>query len=235
MNQLISKLRSELYHNIDYAYKHSNYRFFKEKIKQYGIRTPIVRKIARVYFVKIKHLEKKQIFKLCEELLKSGYNEEATIAFQWVYAIRNQFKLQDFKIFESWLMKYVDNWGKCDDFCVHTIGYYLEKYPQAINIIKKWTISKNRWLRRASAVSFITSGRKSKNLDDIFYIANQLLTDKDDLVQKGYGWMLKETSIMQPGLVFNYIMKNKNKMPRTALRYAIELMPQNLRHMAMAK
>src|SRR4030042_5858129 len=160
MNQLISKLRTQIYHNIDNAYKQSNYRFFKEKIKQYGIRTPIVRKIARVYFAKIKHLEKRQVFNLCEELLKSGYNEEATISFQWIYALRNKFQLQDFKIFESWLMKYVDNWGKCDDFCVHTIGCYIEKYPHVINIIKKWTISKNRWLRRASAVSLISIGRK---------------------------------------------------------------------------
>ncbi len=235
MNQLISKLRTELYHNIDNAYKQSNYRFFKEKIKQYGIRTPIVRKIARVYFAKIKHLEKRQVFNLCEELLKSGYNEEATIAFQWIYALRNKFQLQDFKIFESWLMKYVDNWGKCDDFCVHTIGCYIEKYPHVINIIKKWTISKNRWLRRASAVSLISIGRKGWNLDDIFDIANRLLTDKDDLVQKGYGWMLKEASTKHQMQVFNYIMKNKSKMPRPALRYAIELMPENLKRKAMAK
>ena len=70
---------------------------------------------------------------------------------------------------------------------------------------------------------------------DIFDIANRLLTDKDDLVQKGYGWMLKEASTKHQMQVFNYIMKNKSKMPRPALRYAIELMPENLKRKAMAK
>ena len=59
--------------------------------------------------------------------------------------------------------------------------------------------------------------------------------DTDDLVQKGYGWMLKEASKKHQTQVFNYIMKNKAKMPRTALRYAIEKMPVELKKQAMKK
>ncbi len=57
---------------------------------------------------------------------------------------------------------------------------------------------------------------------------------EDDLVQKGYGWMLKDASVYYQKEVFDFIMRNKNKMPRTALRYAIEKMPQSLRKKAMA-
>jgi len=234
MNQIIAQIRRELKQNIDKTQKDPQY-FYKEKVKAYGVRTPLVRKIGKKHFAKIKDLSKKEIFDLAKELLKSNYNEDATIAFQFVYALRKKFERNDFKLFESWLKKYVNNWGKCDDFATHSLGYFIEKFPDSINDFKKWVNSKNRWLRRGAAVSFIIPVREGNNLKEVFYIANGLLNDKDDLVQKGYGWLLKEASRKHQKEVFNYIMKNKNKMPRVALRYAIELMPQNLRRKVLVK
>ena len=66
-------------------------------------------------------------------------------------------------------------------------------------------------------------------------ISDFLLQDGDDMVQKGYGWLLKEESRKHTQAVFSYIQKNKRKMPRTALRYAIELMPKDLKMQAMRK
>lgn len=62
-----------------------------------------------------------------------------------------------------------------------------------------------------------------------------MLEDPDDMVQKGYGWMLKEATKKFPDEVFDYVMRHKGRMPRTALRYAIEKLPANLRRKAMAK
>jgi 3-methyladenine DNA glycosylase AlkD len=90
-------------------------------------------------------------------------------------------------------------------------------------------------LRRASAVSLIVPARKGKFLNDIFEIADKLLVDDDDLVQKGYGWMLKVASQPHQQEVFDYVIKNKKIMPRTALRYAIEKMPRELKTRAMEK
>lgn len=55
------------------------------------------------------------------------------------------------------------------------------------------------------------------------------------MVQKGYGWLLKESSRLHQKEVFDYVMKNKSKMPRIALRYAIELMPIEFKAPAMKK
>jgi 3-methyladenine DNA glycosylase AlkD len=77
--------------------------------------------------------------------------------------------------------------------------------------------------------------KQGKYLDKVFEIADIVLLDKDDLVQKGYGWMLKTASEFYPNQVLNYLMKNKDKMPRTALRYALEKYPQEMRKKAMSK
>jgi 3-methyladenine DNA glycosylase AlkD len=55
------------------------------------------------------------------------------------------------------------------------------------------------------------------------------------MVQKGYGWLLKEASRAHQAEVFDYVMKNKAVMPRTSLRYAIEKMPAELRRKAMER
>jgi len=61
------------------------------------------------------------------------------------------------------------------------------------------------------------------------------LTDPDDLVQKGYGWLLKDAAIRHQDEIFEYVMKHKQAMPRTALRYAIERLPADMKSQAMAK
>ena len=68
---------------------------------------------------------------------------------------------------------------------------------------------------------------------EAFEICDMLLTNKDDMVQKGYGWLLKEESRKHQQEVFNYVFKSRRIMPRTALRYAIELMPKELKAQAM--
>ena len=236
---ILNKIRQELKVNIEDKDLYNNQRFFIEKISCYGVRTPVVREIAKEYFKQIKYCDKKQIFALSEELLKNKYNEEATIAIQWVRELQNQFEKKDFEIFEGWLKKYIDNWSKDDDFCLHIIHPMIDKHPELIKKVKNWSGSKNMWVRRASAVSFITTigsfYATKHNLKDIFKVAETLLHDEEDLVQKGYGWMLKATSIHNQEQVFDFVMKHKIAMPRTALRYAVEKMPINLRKQAMQK
>ncbi len=235
MSNLVLEVRKELKESADPKTKASFQRFFKEEVKYHGVKSAAVVKIAKDFFPKIKHLGKEEIFKLCQELLASGYCEEAWIAANWAYYLRDDFKSEDFKTFEKWVDKYIDNWAECDTLCNHTVGTFIEMYPSYIKNLKIWTRSKNRWLKRASAVSLIVPAREGKFLTDIFEIADSLLTDPDDMVQKGYGWMLKEASKPHQKEVFDFVMKNKKEMPRTALRYAIEKMPDNLRKKAMEK
>jgi 3-methyladenine DNA glycosylase AlkD len=90
-------------------------------------------------------------------------------------------------------------------------------------------------MRRAACVSLIVPAKHGKFLPEVFEIASLVLTDPDDMVQKGYGWLLKEASRKHTAEVFEYVMRNKAVMPRTALRYAIELMPWELKAEAMKK
>jgi 3-methyladenine DNA glycosylase AlkD len=186
----------------------------------------------------IKKWNKKEIFEICEDLIKTNYNEEKTIAIQWIGNLRGLWASKDFLIFEKWLTKHLHNWGKVDDFCLSIISHFIIKFPKFKNKVKFWAKSNNQWKRRASAVSFIQGGSwkiYGKYLKDIFGVATILLKDKEDLVQKGCGWMLKIASESNQKEVFDFVMKHKKQMARTTLRYAIEKMPSNLKKKAMKK
>ena len=222
--------------NVDEKTLATGQNYFKEKIVSYGVRIVTVTKLSKDFYKKIeKNKSKDEIFALCEELWESGYLEESFIAAKWAECVYKEYKPSDFKVFDKWVNKYVDNWASCDTLCNHAVGTFVEMYPDYISELKKWAKSDNRWVKRSAAVTLILPARKGLFLKDIFEIADTLLLDKDDMVQKGYGWMLKAASEAYRKEVFDYVLSKKSIMPRTSLRYAIEKMPQDMRKEAMAK
>ena len=245
---ILEQVRQALADSADAKTAATSDRFFKEgeAAKVYGVKTAEVRRIAKFGLQQIRGFTKQSIFELCEELWKSGYFEEMVIACAWSESLKKQYEPADIAVFEHWLGSYVHNWADCDTLCNHTVGDFLMMYPDFVNRLKVWAKSSNRWMRRGAAVSLIIPARKGLFLNDIFEIAAILLSDKDDLVQKGYGWMLKAASMSESfvkgdestkkkhlNAVFDFVIRNKSVMPRTALRYAIEKMPVDLKAEAM--
>jgi 3-methyladenine DNA glycosylase AlkD len=235
MDPVILNIRQELKTQADPEIQNRSKRFFKEEIRCYGMRTAAVIAIAKKYWKEVKVRPKPEIFALCEELYLSGNLEESFIVSEWAHTLSGRYEREDLPVFRHWIGTYISNWASCDGFCNHTMGDFIEQYPEYTEELKRWTQSENRWMRRAAAVSLIVPAKHGKFLEESIEIADLLLTDGDDMVQKGYGWLLKEASRKHTNEVFSYVMNNKRQMPRTALRYAIELMPQDLKAQAMKK
>jgi len=235
MDPVIGRIRQELSALADPQLQSSSRRFFKEEIQCYGIKTATVGALAKKYWKEIKGRQKPEIFALCEELYRSGMIEESFIVSNWAYALSGRYEREDLVVFRRWIDTYITNWASCDGFCNHTLGDFIEQYPESVAELRTWTQSPNRWMRRAAAVSLIVPAKHGKFLEESVSIADLLLTDGDDMVQKGYGWLLKEASRKHTDEIFSYVMKNKRQMPRTALRYAIELMPKEMKAEAMNK
>jgi len=235
VENVIEKLRTELREKADEQLRQSGLRFFKESVRMYGMKSAVVSKIAKTLYKEIGGRKKDNIFGLCEELWKSGMMEESFVACEWAYSLRGEYTEDDFAVFERWVEKYVTNWAACDTLCNHTVGSFVERFPAYVDRLKEWAESENRWVRRASAVSLIIPARNGLFRDEIFQIAEKLLIDKDDLVQKGYGWLLKAACAKHEDDVYQYVLDRKAVMPRTALRYAIEKMPPERKREAMKR
>ena len=239
MNDILSRLRQELQTNASPETRASGERFFKEneKVKLLGLKASVVKKTGKNYLAEIRKakLSKDKVYGLCDELWQSGYHEEIAVACLWSEAQAKNYQPEDFKVFADWVENYVTNWAACDTLCNHTVGTLITMYPDLAEHLPVWAKSPNRWIKRAAAVSLIVPAKHGHFFEYVVSIADILLTDADDMVQKGYGWLLKAAAATREQEVFDYVMKNKSAMPRTALRYAIEKMPPERKKLAMMK
>jgi len=232
---IINDLKSEIAKHDTPANRVDYQKFFKEKLEHpVGLKSAVLRKISNQYYKKLKGRASSEVLDICDELLKSKERYTRFFAFDWAEKI-GKYAKSDFVRFEQWIDDYVNDWAGCDHICCGALGSLIRQYPELVSKRTKWAKSKNRWFKRAAAVCLIVPVKNGLLLDQVFKTADLLLTDEDDLVQKGYGWMLKVAGDRFPDEVFAFVMKRKGKMPRTALRYAIEKYPSAKRKQAMAK
>jgi 3-methyladenine DNA glycosylase AlkD len=101
--------------------------------------------------------------------------------------------------------------------------------PERVTRAFRWAKSRNRWHRRAACVALIQGARRKMFFPQITRVSNQLLADQDDMVQKGLGWLLRETAKADAKRTVPYLMKIRGKAPRLVLRTACETLPARVR------
>ncbi len=193
-----------------------------------------VRELSSKLFSQIEDKSIENVFILCEELLNEHSWTLGVIAFDFAYRVKNHYNESTYDIFYRWLKDYVRGWGDCDDFCTHAFGELLRQNKSLFAKIVTWTDDNDFWVRRASAVILIPSIMKN-DYEGIepFIISDRLMSDSHNLVLKGYGWMLKALSQINPSCVKEYLIKNVKKMPRVAYRYALEKFDKETRNQLM--
>ena len=209
--------------------KHSQ-RFFKTGKGQYGegdiflgIRVPVLRKIAK----KFRRISLAEVSKL----LESKFHEERLLS---ILMLVNLFKSGDEDdqelIYELYLdkTKFINNWDIVDISAGNIVGAFLFEKDKAP--LYRLVFSENLWERRIAIVAtfyFI----KNDEFDDTLKIAEILFTDKEDLIHKAVGWMLREVGKRVIEIEEEFLEEHYLKMPRTMLRYAIERFPETRRKM----
>ena len=122
---------------------------------------------------------------------------------------------------------HVNNWDLVD-VSAPIIGDYLIDQPDHMEILEKLSRSKNLWQRRTAMIFTFAFLRKGITRPTVL-IAEKLLNDDHDLIHKAVGWMLREMGKRDPYLLRSFLKENATEMPRTALRYSIERLPESER------
>lgn len=193
-------------------------RFFKQTDDVFlGVTTPQIRQLAC----------QSQSLPLAalRELMKSRVHEERSLA----HAIlvrkfqRGDARAQE-RIFSFYIRnrKHIRSWDGVDDSAPYIAGRYLLNRQKSI--LYELARSKSLWDRRIAIVSTWWLIRNGQTADTL-KIARMLLEDKEDLIHKATGWMLRELGKREPSALNRFLRKHAHEMPRTALRYAIERFP----------
>jgi len=130
--------------------------------------------------------------------------------------------------------EHINNWDLIDLSSVEILGEYFLKHPEYKKTIYTFAKSKSLWERRISIISTFTLIRDHQFKDSL-KIATILLQDKEDLIQKAVGWMLREIGKRNLGIEEEFLRKHYQTMPRTMLRYSIEKFSEEKRKFYLLK
>ena len=121
----------------------------------------------------------------------------------------------------------INNWDLVDLAAYYVVGRYLADKPR--DILYKLARSKDMWERRTAILATAHFILKLKQTDDTFAIAEMLLKDKEDLVHKATGWMLRTAGDKDRKRLLGFLDKHAATMPRVLLRYSIEKLDKKQR------
>ena len=223
-DSLLAEIRAQLEAQADPEFRATQQSFSKKAIHPYRVRLAQVKELAALVHRKIKDWPPADRNRFCNELWKSGTEEEVNLAIYLYRHFRKQCAGCEFHLFEKWIDSYVDNWEHCDGVAQYLISASIENEPELASLLPPWTASANRWKRRAAAVSLVHAARRGEHNDLILQIAERMLPDEDDLVSKSVGWLLKAAYAAKPREVVRFLKAQGDRAPRLVLRIAAEKM-----------
>ncbi len=199
-------------------------KYFKEEIATYGLSAQEMEDLGKELYQTIKEdWGVDEAIELCEILLPHPFQEAKGLAIFILAKYWRDFPKNLFFTIKRWLShNYCNNWALVDYLCPEVVGSLLEQYPELVEEIKEWAFSQNRWVKRASVVSFIKLARQAKYFDTLYHISSTLFSSDDDLIQKANGWLLREAGKRDVQRLEKFLLNHGPAIPRTTLRYAIE-------------
>ncbi len=205
-------------------------RFFKTAKGEYGagdiflgIRVPVLRKLVKKY----RGISIAEVYKL----LHSKFHEERLLAVLMLVQLFKSGDVEEQKqIYDLYLRnaEFINNWDIVDISAGNIVGAYLYEKDRIplYHLVK----SENLWERRISIIATFYFIRKN-DFEETLKISEILFHDKEDLIQKAVGWMLREVGKKVIEIEEEFLEEHYKEMPRTMLRYAIEKFPEARRKM----
>lgn len=199
--------------------------FFKEEIKSHGWYTAALRRAMRRCQREIlREHDLDFLVKIADELFSGKVLEEKIAGIMLLENLTAEFGDREFRLFERWLDR-ISSWSDHDGLVHYLIAPMMVAHPEKAKDVFRWAKSRNRWHRRAACVALIRGARRKMFFPEIVRLSDFLLQDSDDMVQKGLGWLLRETAKFDAKRTVPYLMKIRASAPRLVLRTACETLP----------
>jgi 3-methyladenine DNA glycosylase AlkD len=209
--------------------------FFKDEIKSHGWYSAKLRSVAVRFRRRIrKEFGLDFLLRVADKLFAGRVLEEKVFAVFLLEKMTEEFGDAEFRLFESWLPR-ISSWADHDGLVHYLIAPMVAAKADRIRRVFRWAKSPDRWHRRAACVALIQGTRQKMFFSEIKRLSDLLLSDEDDMVQKGLGWLLRETAKADAKRTVPYLMSIRKQAPRLVLRTACETLPPGVRNKILAK
>jgi len=208
--------------------------FFKEEIQSHGWYTAQLRRAIRGCRREIlRDHDFAFLIAVADALFSGPVLEEKSAGIILLEGLTAQCGDREFALFESWLDR-IGSWADHDGLVHYLISPMVAEKPARTKFVFRWAKSPDRWHRRAACVALIRGARAKMFFPEIVKLSDSLLSDEDDMVQKGLGWLLRETAKFDAKRTVPYLMKIRGRAPRLVLRTACETLPANLKQKVLS-
>lgn len=207
--------------------------YFKayDRVAFLGVKAPKLREIERQIFKAVKPAwSLADAVRFADLTIRDKHLEVKAVGILLLSRYARSYDESLFDTIRGWLAGgHCANWATTDALSSAVLTALLRRYPRLLAGLKTWTESDSMWVRRAAAVSLVLLARRGEHLDTAYSIATALLDDDEDLMHKAVGWLLRECGKTDAGRLQTFLLAQGRRTPRTALRYAIERFPPELR------
>jgi 3-methyladenine DNA glycosylase AlkD len=206
-------------------------------LRFYNAGTANLRSLARAIYTTHRHeWTVDDAMRCADALIRDPYLETKAVGVELLARYRKSFSPKLLQSWKRWLAQnHSANWATTDAVCGVLIGPLLADHPAQIPRMRTWAKHRNMWVRRASAVALIPAIRRGLALDVAYDVAKVLHADKEDLIQKAVGWMLREAGKQDEARLERHLRREGTSIPRTTVRYAIERFPAAKRRVLLER
>lgn len=203
--------------------------FFKEVITSRGWYTDEIRKLAKRFSRVIANdAGIDYLFAICDDLFHGKVLEEKVLAVFMLQYHLEELTDKHFRGLVRWLDR-VSTWADHDALVSYLLGPMLVEKRERAALTAKWAKSRDRWHRRAAAVSLIRGVRQKRFVREAKTVTLMLLSDKDEMVLKGVSWLLREQAKYDVENAMPLLRSIRARAPRLILRTACETLHPGLR------
>ena len=203
--------------------------YFKphEQVRFFGVRTPRVREILADAHHRVRGAwTLRDAVTFCELCVKRRELEIRGVGTALLGKFANVYESCLLHRVQRWLSAgYLDNWASVDSMAGSVVSPLLERFPALVPELMGWRASHSLWCRRMCVVAQVPFARRGRYLDEAYGVVAALLADREDLMHKAMGWLLREAGKTAPARLERFLLEHGAAVPRTTLRYAIERFP----------
>ncbi len=203
--------------------------YFKKVTIFHGVKTLGVKRVMKETLPLLSDKSIESIVKEAFSLLESDYSEEKQIGVGLLSRQVKKLPENFLRMLEPVFERGVYDWATCDGIAGRVLRPLLKKDKKTLSHIVSWSLSKNIWRKRASAVAFVNEARHGDYNNEIMLVCSRLAGHPERFVQLGMGWVLRELFLADQEAVLKFLRKNYEGISREGLRYALEKMPDPLK------
>ena len=210
-------------------------RYLKSPHEFLGVSKPRITRLAKEYFKANRSTGIDETLALCDALWRKPTHEEKSLGLAIAEEYADRFEPRHLDVIEGWIRECV-GWAHLDDIAVSIVGAMLLRHPMLYGRVASWSDSESMWQRRASLIAHILPLRNGAGRLDLFLpTCEKLLHEKDFFIRKAIGWSLREMSKRQPGAVYAFCLKIRDRASGLTLREASKRLDEKKRKAILKK